>query len=393
MKGYINVRKEYMKLVSINYGHLQGTEKEWILENSVFEEVTLIVGKNASGKSKTINLIVFLANILCGDSKPRFLSGSYNATFSDNNIEIKYLLEMKNNNVLKEEVEIDGISYLTRNSDGTGRIYNEPAKQMIDFQIPENESAVYSKRDLLQHPSLEKLVSWGKNLRFYYFGTDFGKSNFAIYRKDIPEIQVNLKHFHDVIEIYRLGKKEFQDKFDQSIFQDMNSLDYELEEIKIDPIQNLKVLLDNVEDQVHGLQIKEKNITHPIEQNSISQGMFRALSLIIQLNYSQLKGITSFILIDDIGEGLDYERSSSLIELIVKKTEQSKTQLIMTTNDRFVMNHVPLKYWSVIQRKPGKSTMYNYKNSKEIFDQFEYTGLNNFDFFSTDFYKNGLQLK
>jgi len=57
----------------------------------------------------------------------------------------------------------------------------------------------------------------------------------------------------------------------------------------------------------------------------------------------------------------------------------------MSTNDRFVMNNVPLEYWQVIQRKGGECRIYNYQNSKDIFDEFTYTGLNNFDFLATDF--------
>jgi hypothetical protein len=57
----------------------------------------------------------------------------------------------------------------------------------------------------------------------------------------------------------------------------------------------------------------------------------------------------------------------------------------MSTNDRFVMNNVPFKYWQLIDRKGGECKVYNYQNSKEIFDEFKYTGLNNFDFLATDF--------
>jgi len=49
------------------------------------------------------------------------------------------------------------------------------------------------------------------------------------------------------------------------------------------------------------------------------------------------------------------------------------------------MNKVPFKYWQLINRKGGECNVYNYKNSKEIFDEFKFTGLNNFDFLATDF--------
>ena len=58
----------------------------------------------------------------------------------------------------------------------------------------------------------------------------------------------------------------------------------------------------------------------------------------------------------------------------------------MSTNDRFVMNNVPLEYWSVIDRVEGECKIYNYKNSPKLFDEFALTGMNNFDFFSSYYY-------
>ncbi len=113
--------------------------------------------------------------------------------------------------------------------------------------------------------------------------------------------------------------------------------------------------------------------------------MFRAISLIIQLNYLKLTREPSCILIDDIGEGLDYERSCHLIKLIMDKAENARFQLIMATNDRFVMNEVPLEYWTVLHREGKRCRVFNIKNSKEKFEEFRFTGLNNFDFFSSDY--------
>ena len=117
--------------------------------------------------------------------------------------------------------------------------------------------------------------------------------------------------------------------------------------------------------------------------------MFRVLSLIIQVNYSLLAKQPSCILIDDIGEGLDFERASAMVKLLISKAQTGLVQLIMTTNDRFIMNGVPLEYWSVIERTPGLAKLHNIHNSKEIFDDFKFTGLNNFDFFATQFYIEG----
>jgi hypothetical protein len=91
------------------------------------------------------------------------------------------------------------------------------------------------------------------------------------------------------------------------------------------------------------------------------------------------------VLIDDIGEGLDFDRSCSLIDVLRRKAQESAVQLIMATNDRFVMNKVPLEEWSVFVREGNRVRVRNYENSKAVFDEFKFTGLSNFDFLATDF--------
>ena len=121
------------------------------------------------------------------------------------------------------------------------------------------------------------------------------------------------------------------------------------------------------------------------EQAEISQGMFRALSLFIQINYSLLASKPSCIVIDDIGEGLDYQRSSSIIKIVIEKAETGLVQLIMSTNDEFIMNGVPIEYWSFIERTPGRAKLHNIYNSREKIEEFKFIGLNNFDLFTSEF--------
>ena len=65
----------------------------------------------------------------------------------------------------------------------------------------------------------------------------------------------------------------------------------------------------------------------------------------------------------------------------------------MSTNDRFVMNNVPLEFWAIMHRTGNKSLSLNYRNSKELFDEFELMGLNNFDFFTSKFFLKNLDDK
>ena len=134
-----------------------------------------------------------------------------------------------------------------------------------------------------------------------------------------------------------------------------------------------------------GLAVNEAGLKGQVDQTNISQGMFRALSLIIQMNSAIMRKNLSCVLIDDIGEGLDFDRSTKLIRLLIDKAEDESVQMIMSTNDRFVMNNVPLEYWTIVHRIGNKVRCINIRNKPELFEEFELTGLNNFDFFSSNF--------
>ena len=60
-------------------------------------------------------------------------------------------------------------------------------------------------------------------------------------------------------------------------------------------------------------------------------------------------------------------------------------EFILATNDRYVMNVVPLESWTVLVDDTNRTKVFNYFNSKQKFDDFKFTGLSNFDFFSMDF--------
>jgi len=386
-----------MKLKAIKFCRFEGEKGEWSIEGKpidktdqqflTFENINLIVGKNATGKSRTIDAIRQIADLLSGDVKLTqlnaigFGTAKYILIFDVEGIEYKYCLNFKDGKVLQETLIVGSDEKLNRLS---GKLWYEGEKKLLDTETADDILAI-SKRDKKQHSFFENLYYWGKSLNHYRFGRQLGKDALL---KDInsvkDDIEPDLKDGDDVAEILIKGQRKFADVFINAIISDMEKISYTINEINTAPIKFFPV-------SAFGINVKEADLDDITDQREMSQGMFRALSLLIQLNFALLSKKPSCILIDDIGEGLDYDRAKSLIDLIIEKVENSTVQVIMTTNDRFVMNKVPLEYWSVIQRVSKKSIFYNYLNSKETFDEFKYTGLNNFDFLSTDFYITGFE--
>jgi hypothetical protein len=372
-----------MKLKSITYSQFQGEKGEWEINKLTLVPINLLVGKNTSGKTRILNIIGNLGNLLAGDLKPAFLSGNYNATFELGGKTLKYILVYRDSKVVKEEVTFNGKKVIKRGRGGRGEILFEKTNKYVQFQTPQNELAVVARRDSVQHSFLEPLYRWGQSIRHFYFGTPMGRENFAIIAKD-RTMDFNPKDTSKVIQIYRKGITECGETFKKAILEDMAAIDFPLKDIGIAAPTSI-ILTTPIAGEVVCMFVKEKDLKGITEQPDMSQGMFRTLSIIIQLNYSQMTSKQNCILVDDIGEGLDFDRSCALIELLMRKLKRPSVQLIMATNDRFVMNKVPLKAWSLIRRRGGTAEVFNYTNSKDLFDEFKFTGLNNFDLLATNF--------
>ncbi|VFM97936.1 MAG: hypothetical protein BECKG1743D_GA0114223_102734 [Candidatus Kentron sp. G] len=379
-----------MRLKSLEYTEFESVPGEWALQGFTPGNANLLVGKNASGKSRVLNVIHKVALAIVGERKRLpYSNGHAFFVFDEEGWESQYELKIQGNKIITERFTVADEIRLHRTSGGKGKIHADREGKMIEFQSPEDQLAVVTRRDTLQHPFFESLHQWATSLYYYAFGTSLGKESFWMLYGEDDDLDADPKDPTQVVGIFHGGKKEFGDAFANGIFEDFRSVGYPVDEIGLVVNRSIIVQTPTASEAAFGIYVQETDLPGITDQNAMSQGMFRALSIIIQLNYAILADTPSCILIDDIGEGLDFERSCNLIEVLMRKVKDSPVQLIMATNDRFVMNHVPLEAWSVVDRQGSRVTIRNYANSKEIFDNFKFTGLNNFDFLAFDYLHAG----
>lgn len=380
-----------IRLKSINYVEFEGEPQEWRLEKFSLGSSNLIVGKNASGKTRTLNLIGSLALNLAGIVPPG-LSSTYDAEYLENEHKLNYHVKYDEQRVVEERFLVDDIIRLDRGNKGEGEIFASAINNgvMIRFQTPTSELAAVARRDTIQHGFLESLHVWASSVRYYSFGTALGKDNLALL-SETTGIEANDRNPNTVIGLFMQAKEDFGEKFIQPLINDMRQLNYDIHSIGTMP--PISIRFPPGARPIVGLYVQENDLEGKTDQTSMSQGMFRALSILILVNYSQITGKSSCILIDDIGEGLDFDRSCRLVNLLRDKANTSNVQLIMSTNDRFIMNQVPIEEWAVIQRKGSHVRVLNYENSKDLFEEFKFTGLSNFSFLEMDFANSHLDLE
>jgi energy-coupling factor transporter ATP-binding protein EcfA2 len=373
-----------MKLRSLKYSEFKGGPQEWILEDILLGDSNLLVGKNSAGKSRTLNVISGLAKRLAGKTVTSLSTSSYQAEFiRDDGVKVLYELKHHENQVDHEMLSIGGKIKLIRDHGGVGKIYAVKMKKMLEFQAPTSVVAAVARRDEIQHPYLEELYTWAASFRKFCFGSSLGKNRLAIF-PDAPSDKFDDTKSDEVIGLFRFALSKHGEKFRKSLIQDIQTMGYDISNVDLSEPISMRIEAD-LPGQAMCLFVQEKALKGVTDQHSMSQGMYRAIAILIHLNYAQFEQRTTSIAVDDIGEGLDFDRSCRLIDILRAKVNKSNIQLIMSTNDRFVMNKVPLEEWSIITREGPLVRVLNNTNSHELFEEFRFTGMSNFTFLEMDF--------
>ena len=261
-------------------------------------------------------------------------------------------------------------------------------------QADTRDSGPYGKVLPIGTRNLGAAQSAGKhgNLHFDFFcgaipgfSGDLGKSRYALKSHfDARELDLSITNA-SLVPVTSVAVEQFPE-FKTLVLEEMQGIGYELLDIGI---VHFSERFSQIDQDRYVVFTTEAGLEKQVTQRDMSQGMFRAFSVLVQLNYYILSGKKGFVIIDDIGEGLDFARAKLLVALLIRKAIASGIQLIMSTNDSFIMNAVDIEHWAVIMREGHKISLFNYENSRDIFEEFKFTGLNNFDFYSSEFFRSG----
>lgn len=378
-----------MYLKNFSFRENAGRNIEWIIDDVSLGEINLMVGKNSSGKTRTLNALSDLVNMLLGKGTTATGPVSYELLFKNGESLLRYELAYDLETIHKEKLFVGEELVMDRAEGGMGSIKYEatPGAMFLDFEIPHDQLACYAKRDRLQHPFIEIIHGWAISLRRFNFSGDLGKTRYAL-KSVFESKEVDWSDTtSSLVPAITVAEDEFP-RFHELLLKDMRQIGYALEDFGV--IHFSERFSGSSQDR-YAVYTTETGLEKQVTQRDMSQGMFRAFSVLVQVNYYILSGQKGFVIIDDIGEGLDFSRAKQLVQVLIAKAGDANIQLIMSTNDSFIMNAVDIEKWAVLMREGHKISLYNYENSKEIFEEFKFTGLNNFDFYASEFFRSGLE--
>jgi len=351
-----------MKLVNLSY-----LDPYWELSNLQLSDMNLIVAKNATGKTRTLLTIDLLVKMIT--QKKNLNWGSrWTVDFvnhQNQSISFEFATKYQDEGIVTaEKISIDGKQVLFRHhKQGTVVLKNFVTQKEDTIYPPNNKLTLHVNRDVRKYPYLEDLINWAEQCYGFKFGNISPYSKFSEQEYDL------LTAVEDIPNLFKSLQKESIAK----IISDFNSLGYNVSEI------SSKDLPYTV------LYVKETQLNKALPHYKLSQGMFRTLAILVYIEYLTIRKKPAMVIIDDFCEGLDYDRARKLGKLVFEKCKNTAIQLVVTSNDSFLMDTIDIQYWNILQRNGKVITCLNQQNSPNVFKKFRLTGLSNFDLFSSDF--------
>lgn len=327
----------------------------WKLNTIYLDKLNLIVGKNAVGKSKTLRAMVDVARFIKGETAG-VSAHSCRIVFSDEmGKELIYSYEGNIKEITSESMTYGDKELISRNA--TRSLVNGK-----NVNPPQNKLIIQTQRDTTKFPEFEIVMSWAEHTRGFSFSELSSSQSYLI-----PNMFSEKIDFTDLFEKIDNEKEQF-------IINNMRALGYKINEISKLDVQQFKMIT-----------LSEDGVIVPLFSSYMSNGMLRVFYILTYMAYvATVEGAKTF-LVDDLGEGLDYSRSSKLSKIMFDYCEAHDIQLIVTSNDNFLMNAISLDNW-IILRRNGKNVIgYSRYTHPDMFVKFRKMGLNNFDMLSTDF--------
>jgi hypothetical protein len=361
-----------MRIEKLYYrNHVTG----WELAPMEFGDVNLLVGVSGVGKTKILEAILALKEIIFGiDWQKQFLNGvEWDITFYTAP-DWKYRWSGKSYNINYNEYTIDEFGERIYSSRGNlpqleveeiylnGACIAHRKNGIIEFEskvmpkLSPSESLIniFQAEDKIA-PIINGLrlvvVSQTQNPERWTDSSIFRESNDpSLY--DIEKLNYTLV---DRLGLLWINKRETFDRIKSNfieIFPQVEDLEISIEQIKFEVSVTTR--------PIFSLKLKEKSVDRWITQWNLSMGMLKTLAHIVEI-YLLPEG--SILLIDEFENSLGVNCIDVVTELL---NDRKDIQFVITSHHPYIINKIPMQYWKIITRKGSVVTATNATDYEEL---------------------------
>jgi energy-coupling factor transporter ATP-binding protein EcfA2 len=343
--------------MKINSFKVDLKEKNWHIEETVFDNFNLLVGVSGVGKTRIVKTILGVCQVATGHYQPQELV-DWKIGFVHAKQEYEWelrsaLVEQDFSSVSESEFVFERILKKVGDDKIVLLERSEKVNQLDGKELPKLKKTESAINLLSKEPSIAPIYEGFKRVIFSQAVQQVVFSvNLETAKQQMPldEFKKKSTRLPSVVKAYRLAKF-YPEAFNQ-IKTDFTDIFPSVEDIKVSVTRK-------TEGYEFFFNIKENN--QWVSQSQISSGMFRTLVYLIDIS---LAPQGSVIVIDEFENSLGINCMPDLTEFVMSKAPH--LQFILTSHHPYIISKIPVKTWKLVRRKGASVSVINATNIPQL---------------------------
>ncbi|RKZ52550.1 MAG: ATP-binding protein [Candidatus Parabeggiatoa sp. nov. 2] len=345
--------------MKINSFKIDIKEKNWHIEEMVFDNFNLLVGVSGVGKTRIVKTILGVCQVATGNYQPQEVV-DWKIGFV--HAEQEYEWELRSSLVEHDFYSVSESEFVFERilkKVGDEKIVllerSEKVNQLDGKELPKLKKTESAINLLSKEPSIAPIYEgfnrfiFSQAVQQVVFSVNLETDN-AKQRMPLDDFKKKSTQLPSVVKAYRLAKF-YPEAFNQ-IKKDFTDIFPSVEDIKVSVIKK-------TEGYEFSFNIKENS--QWVSQSQISSGMFRTLVHLIDIS---LAPQGSVIVIDEFENSLGINCMPDLTDFVMSKAPH--LQFILTSHHPYIISKIPSKTWKLVRRKGATVSVINATNIPQL---------------------------
>jgi predicted ATPase len=331
-----------MKIQSLSFKDI---DRNWYISNLELEDLTLLVGASGVGKTKILDCIEILRDLVLNLGNFKYKSISWNLKFTllnNNHYEWKGV-RLREDGFLEEEILLNGESFVKRED---GKVILSDG---IKLKLNNESSLLYL---LSEDERVEPVIqAFGNIIYNKWFAEESDRRVYVADRENLKREDYSIQQIQE-LQAHPLTKFYLSDKCELPVRKEIEARFVDIFPFVKD-VTIIRARSSGKQEIVLGMD--EVGVDIPIFHLEFSSGMYKTF---LQLCELYLSPAGTVFLIDEFENSLGINCIDELTT-VIQSAAQRNIQFVITSHHPYIINQIHYKNWKLVTRAGGEVKVQN----------------------------------